>query len=918
MRRRAWIVAAVGAFVAVDAMPAAAAAASAELPGQPRMYSTQSTIEGVRIRWGSPTDEPGRPAVTGWVLRRSGEGLARTWTLPVAPQSGSNLFDDVTLPEGSSATYTVAALAGDLEGDPAQPTSGTHVVDPGPFANPQRALTMTWGNEDAQHEGVTVLHREGAALDVGPTGYGIGVSGRDRDGDLHGFALPWPLAAGRHVVGSGPGELELPHSGCGDPTGSLDVRFAAPTHAGFWKHLSFDADLRCDDGNTLRVQGRYDTPDGVDGLLGPRVTTVAAAAGESTTRAVQVRNAGDAAVTVRGARLVSDVAHTMGTLGVDSSTCMDAALEPGSSCSVLVRQDRAAGTAAGVTYRTRIVVRTDDGERTVGRLVGTPEEIVVGPQRVVVKGRPGLAAVSWSPGSANSASVYRVLDPSGRELGRSDQSPVRVGGLAPGRHELTLRQEVDDGRVYDSPLSFVLPEEWVWGSTGTDIRARAASEDPDAVEDLPVGLAHLPSLEQVDVAASPTRREYVAVSRFLPRVTFFDERAVLRSWEPAARVERPRYNPDGSVLGVTRAMVQDGDVVTQQSGILLRDQRTGIVTEVPRSTGWTLADWTPDGMRLLVTRYGGTGLYVMSPETGAIAPVPGAADASDARVSRDGRLAVSRTRDGSLYELPVSGGVPRELGISAWGRYYTWDTSGTRIALSSQGFVVGSAGQLWDVSAAPRKIRDLPTSDWGVAWADPSSSPPAAYISGGVTSAFPELILTLVDDDDAPAGLTATCALDDGPAQTCAGLWRPGRVTTGQHTVTVRVTDPSGAVGERRRTWTVDGEPPTADLEPLPRATISRLVPLRWLAQDTGGSGGVQSVSVRYRRMTDAGPGAWRTGPTFRSASRGVVVVPTSGRYCFAVQGLDRVANSGSWSAERCTIAASAPTRRAVRHSLTR
>ncbi|HET6967557.1 MAG TPA: hypothetical protein VFI44_04720 [Ornithinibacter sp.] len=902
-------------LVTLLALGAPAVTRAATLPGTPTSLKAVATIEGVRLTWEPPAWASGQPSPTGWIVTRTGAGIDRSWTITTAGWPWQ--LDDDELAAGVTASYTVRAVTNDVEGAPTDPVTSAKVADPRPFSPARQALTLTWGREDLDHQSAALLDTEGDTLEATLVAGGVAITRTAYSGLGPSLTVPWPVSDGDYAVGTGAGQLDVSAAGhrgtCTGAGGSVRIAHATPTRSGWWAAVSIDADLTCSDGSTLRASGRLSTPETVTAVAGPRVAAIGAAPGSAATVAHVVRNVGQDAVTLTDARLIgTGQADASGVLSVDLGSCRAATLAPGDACSLSVGQARPVSAPSWVEYTARIVVSSTGGDTTVGAAIGTDREELAGPQDVVVKGGPGLTTLEWRAGTANSFSTYTILDADGRVLGSPmSSSPIGLTDLDPGAHVLRVRQVLDDGRVYTSaPRRVVIPEEWLFvDSGGTGVRAAGVSADPDVADGLKIAEPEggLTRLSHVSLASSPTRAEHVGFDRYSGSGWFFTPRQVQRSWFTGPTKGTPRYRPDGAVLAAQLSEVRDGDTVVEQAGIVLRDQATGVVTPVPGSTSWALADWAPDGRSLLVVPVGGPGLHRMDPVTGATSPVPGAGDAGTARVSRTGRVAVYRYSYGTLYEIPLTGGVQKDLGIYAWGRDFTWDPTGTRIAVGSASWMTTGTGELWDVSGTPTKIRDLPTSR-SLSWYDPVSSAPTPAVGVPAwTTATPTLSVSATDPDDAAGGLRTECRLDgSGSWVPCAGSWKPGTLAAGTHAVLVRASDPAGVAGDRTTTWRVDAARPTASLTALPSATLTTSIRLTWTGSDSGGSG-LSRYDVRYRRAaTGSGLGSYTYPSSLQAttARSGTLAATAGHQYCVSVRARDIAGNVGAWSAERCTVVA--------------
>ena len=264
---------ALAALVMVVVSPGAAAAVPTSVtpPGVPKVLRVTSTIEGVELVWSAADYVAGQPAPTSWTVRRSASEEDKAWTIANTSGLGSVTLRDDELPAGSQAEYTVTALADGVEGTPSPPVHGVHVADPGPFSPARRALTMTWDREDGSHKSAALLDTTGNPPIVTPVFTGVGLSDVAYGGRSY-VSLPWPIEDGSYQVGTGPGLVEViarAEAGCNQPSGIVTVRHAAPTRTGWWKSLTVDADLECDDGFHLRIEGRFATPEGVSAVSGP-------------------------------------------------------------------------------------------------------------------------------------------------------------------------------------------------------------------------------------------------------------------------------------------------------------------------------------------------------------------------------------------------------------------------------------------------------------------------------------------------------------------------------------------------------------------------------------------------------------------------------------------------------------------------
>jgi alpha-tubulin suppressor-like RCC1 family protein len=179
-----------------------------------------------------------------------------------------------------------------------------------------------------------------------------------------------------------------------------------------------------------------------------------------------------------------------------------------------------------------------------------------------------------------------------------------------------------------------------------------------------------------------------------------------------------------------------------------------------------------------------------------------------------------------------------------------------------------------------------------------------AYTRTSTTTAT----ITVADADDAIGGLSVSCRVDAAAWTPCGpGAWPIPAQKPGTHALSVKVTDPSGRTTTATRTWVVDQVSPTVTLRgPAQPFTLASSIPVSWTGSDWGA--GVGSYQVRWNKAAyNGGFGAWQYPAAWQKLTATTVtltgVVPAVG-YCFQVRAVDKVGNTGAWSAQKCSAVA--------------
>jgi alpha-tubulin suppressor-like RCC1 family protein len=168
--------------------------------------------------------------------------------------------------------------------------------------------------------------------------------------------------------------------------------------------------------------------------------------------------------------------------------------------------------------------------------------------------------------------------------------------------------------------------------------------------------------------------------------------------------------------------------------------------------------------------------------------------------------------------------------------------------------------------------------------------------------------IAVADTDDPTGSLSVSCRVDSAAWTTCApGAWPIPAQKPGTHLLSVKVTDPDGRTNTISRNWVVDQLSPTVTLRgPAQPFTLASSIPVSWTGTDSGS--GIAYYQVRWNKAAyNGGFTAWQYPAAWQKLTATTVtqtgVVPAFG-YCFEVRAVDKVANTGAWSAQKCSAVA--------------
>lgn len=179
-----------------------------------------------------------------------------------------------------------------------------------------------------------------------------------------------------------------------------------------------------------------------------------------------------------------------------------------------------------------------------------------------------------------------------------------------------------------------------------------------------------------------------------------------------------------------------------------------------------------------------------------------------------------------------------------------------------------------------------------------------AYTRTSTTTAT----ITVADTDDPTSSLSVSCRVDSAAWTPCRpGAWPVPAQKPGTHVLSVKVTDPSARTTTASRNWVVDQLSPTVTLRgPAQPFTLASSIPLSWTGSDAGS--GIAYYQVRWNKAAyNGGFGAWQYPTAWQKLTSATVTltgaVPAVG-YCFQTRAVDKVGNTGAWSAQKCSAVA--------------
>lgn len=903
---------------------ATASAAATVVPEAAWGLSAAVGVDGVMLSWWRGSTQAGG-IPTSYVVHRRAAGYDADWVVSTSTTSNSWSYGDRTAPVDVEVTYTVTARNSAGDSAESSPVTARVPVWGGSYDPDRVSLTLVWdeaaGGDETQRSTVVADSTSTPAL---IQGWDNGVSfsaGSWRQA----LVLPQRVQDGVYAVGDGEGQLQLRAmagdfcgSGAGGsaPGGTATVSRAASAMDGLYASISVDATLDCGTGHSLRAQLRWHTPDSAWSLTSPRLSRMTAEPDDSTTTDVAVTNSGSEPLVLGAARLLDAAMSTSAPLAVVGSTCEGLTLEPGADCSVTVSY--AAGAARSPEGRGVLALASDTGEWELGLVVGQQPPAYSGPQALAGSSSPGRIDLSWrAPSTLDSRLIsgWRVEDIIGgtpvvlQTRTENYLTSTTLKSPATGAHSLRLVLTTSDGReVTSDPIPLTIASRWLLATTSTGTHAYDA--DGGVTNGGTLGNR---AASTEGIATSPTRKA-IAVSEgpYNGYVRLLGPAGdLLRSltYDPTFADGDPDVSPDGSKVVLLRRGYTGPQ--NRPSSLITVPTSGGTPTEVPSSAGLSNPIWTPDGHALIAAADSGTALVRVDPTTGSRTSIPGTTGASAVSVSRAGRLAYALTGWGGSGEIRLTsliGGASTLVGTHPGASDLSWDPTGQWLAVTGGHYGDPPTTQLFDLRSTVPTLAGRFPGGTSISWLVPASAAPASSVaSPSWTSSTATVTIGASDPDDAPGGLRRECMLDEGAWTPCPATWTITGLSAGQHTVSARVTDPSGQVSETaRRTWSVDTPGPSIGLGSLPTALTSTGLSLAWTTNDAGGSS-VNSVDVRYRSAAFNASFGALTYPAAWQGLKGRTLTTTlsAGRhYCFSARVRDGAGNISPWSAERCTTVA--------------
>lgn len=266
-------------------------------------------------------------------------------------------------------------------------------------------------------------------------------------------------------------------------------------------------------------------------------------------------------------------------------------------------------------------------------------------------------------------------------------------------------------------------------------------------------LSKSPGIGETEAAWSPDSR-YLAWSARRPGggagIEIYDmllrrRRALMPETPPGTRYIHPLWSSDGKWIACTHLTGAD-------SSIFLIEVASGTATKLTPHEGrqrWTLAAWSPDGRRLLVTsdaRNGRGNVALIDVKTKAVSWIgePSAAELRAGSFSPDGKLLTwSATMQGStglcLHDLAtsVTHEIAPPLGANRWGGSPSaFSDDGRQLLWQSDG--PQAPATLWSYDIASNQSRQLTHALVGGLRADDMVAPYAVHypVQGGEARAL--------------------------------------------------------------------------------------------------------------------------------------------------------------------------------------
>ena len=433
-------------------------------------------------------------------------------------------------------------------------------------------------------------------------------------------------------------------------------------------------------------------------------------------------------------------------------------------------------------------------------------------------------------------------------------------------------------------------------------------------------------------AVSPDRRTLAAQVRDATGTSLwlFDaEGTPIRALTQGSWDSQAAFSPDGRTAAFVRRVTGDGapSVWTVSTTVA-----NAVPSPVAGGANASSPAWTADGKDLVLEvgdadtaqEPGTEPLVVLRLSTGARTSLPGTEGGRDPAVSRTNRVAFTRVNAlfraevavTDLNGAPVVRWSPEPTQSQSWF-WPDWDPQGVTLAIS-MAFVGSSVGPHPFTVTGPGQQ----PSEWAVpydyfgrglkesVWMDTVDAAPTATLSvpAFTRASTTTATIAVADADDAIGGLRVSCRVDSAAWTPCGpGAWPIPAQKPGTHLLSVQVIDPRGRTATASRIWVVDQLSPTVTLRgPAQPFTLASSIPVSWTGSDWGS--GIAYYQVRWNKAAyNGGFGAWQYPAAWQKLTGTTVtltgVVPAVG-YCFQVRAVDKVGNTGAWSAQKCSAVA--------------
>jgi len=837
-------------------------------------------------------------------------------------------YSDTALLPGQEATYRVVAV--EVGGESAESVPVTAARLPQDWAEPQGARTESLAGEVAADVGDTPFTNSSPTLLLDADG-----RTRLRDGGMAFARLSGP-GTFELAIDPTPGQVGFSAS-CRDPrdadSGSVVVHDLVYGASGMPLELGADFTWHCVGGMSYHLTLRFHSPAPMAHVVLEPPTGDFVVQGSPAMTTWHLRNLGDAPATI-GA-----IAASRGQ--VLGSPCTDVVLAGGAECAISMDMSEAVTSTPG-GYGLTLSARVADQPGAAiwhGYAVYVPLEV---PRLAIDARLPNRVELSWGafPDNTQPLTALRIerrLTPALPWVAVAQPNPATeslwvdrdvVPGTVPSYRIIALAQ---DGSVSDpsEPLLVTVPSTGLVWPVGQEVRGGSSPEDPDSVSVL-----SWPSFpgNSTGVDVSPDRN-HLAVTTYTDGTN--TNRLLLTDLSGAsiqvldtnnngnAGFNRPFFSPDGKKIAYVSGHGWSGAVSVLD---IATKARKDVLSQ------GILYGWSPDGTKLLlangINKYGNalTGLRWVNLADDSYTAIAGTVSVPNDDTTYQQSADVSRTGQIAWVSHAAAGDVLMRSGPSAGSPTTLWaptdcimgeprfDPKGAvlSVGIGGSGCSAGAGGAGAPSVAATRTAsvlsQMLRLAPQGPQWLQLSSAAPNVTLAvPAVSSATATATIAATDTDDAVGGLTRTCRLDAGAWQTCGATLTVTKLAAGRHTLTARATDPSGhASADSQTAWIVDTTPPTTSLAAVSNPLLGKSLTLHWTSTDAGGSS-VASYDIRVRYAGSYGgfgvfnyPSTWqkRTAPSLSVAlSQGYT-------YCFSGRTRDRAGNVGSWSSERCTMAA--------------